>query len=753
MSSEQLSEADSQFRNGNFDTAVALYARLLSELELIGDNADLSSLVLKVAECHYAAGNFDLAKQSYEKLLALQDSKMDFSSKDRIFTLVKAAKNYEKCDDQIDAQLRYEQAYELAKTALSAKHFLRRTVIECYAQWLRVQKTDPLLLSILESELGVIQQHQAAQNDNTVQSEKTKKKSGRNEHRPGQQDFADIKSKLGNKKKVSADDETPAPKLPKQKLQKSVGQQVTERKFLSFSNAPKIAKIDRSRLKDALVEGLKPKSGEKANRDADIIELVPTENSKEQKEQQEQFNLELLAEAASLLNSLEQAKSEPVTSPSRNSNSAREIQKAEKLSKQVSDESDIERLLEESARLIYSLENSSIEEHEPSELPAHAVDDAEEKSGLGLKGAPSVAMRQSSRSFFGQEEDNEGEQVEEVEEASVADSIEKALPTSDAIKHWLKIAVPIAALLTTVWFALVTISNSKPEQLTNAPKFVHTLMGKEFDTANGAVTIAFTADGLELRGHDLRRKPNVYFWQGTVNDDWRLLQGTFNKSVWLSPSPEGLKSSTGQIFYRPDAPEKKVIEVMNSIKNSALVFYQASGRYPNPDGIQPSKFINPVSGKYEDVNICSMNVGKDRPIDADTRLDSDLERGQFFNNEPPAKPGSVSVFCVVNSVPIQNAGDTDQSSTQNLYIHGFDNNGEMIKSGDERKVLLVTLKPTGPKNYDTQPTVRAYEQCDICLSNSQVPSVAAAAFKYILAALLISGIVGFIAWARKSGPR
>ncbi len=742
MSSEQLSEADSQFRNGNFDTAVALYARLLSEIELLGDNADLGSVVLKVAECHYAAGNFDLAKQSYEKLLALQDSKMDFSSKDRIFTLVKAAKNYEKCDDQIDAQLRYEQAYELAKTALSAKHFLRRTVIECYAQWLRLQKTDPLLLSILESELGVIQQHQAAQTEEVVQSEKAQKRSGRNERRQGQQDFADIKSKLGNKKKVSTDDQTPSPKLPQKKLQKSVGQLVTERKFLSFSNAPKIAKTDRSRLKDALVEGLKPKPDLQSELGSSPL----------QPEQQDQSNLELLAEAASLLNSLEQAKSEPVTSPSRNSNSAREILKAEKLKRQVSDESDIERLLEESARLIYSLENLSIEEHEPVELPTAAVDDAEEKSGLALKGAPSVAMRQSSRSFFGQEEDSEGEQVEEVEEESVADTIEKALPTSDAIKHWLKIAVPIAALLTTVWFTLLTISNSKPEQLTNAPKFVHALMGKDFDTANGAVTIAFTPDGLELRGHNLRRKPNVYFWQGTVNDDWRLLQGTFNKCVWLSPSPEGIKSSIGQIFYRADAPEKKVIDVMNSIKNSALVFYQASGRYPNPDGIQPSKFINPVSGKYEDVNICSMNVGKDRPIDADTRLDSDLERGQFFNNEPPAKPGSVSVFCVVNSVPIQNVGDTDQSSTQNLYIHGFDKNGEMIKSGDERKVLLVTLKPTGPKNYDTQPTVRAYEQCDICLSNSEVPSIAAVAFKYILVALLISGIVGFIAWARKSGP-
>ncbi|CAN5437441.1 hypothetical protein BH10CYA1_BH10CYA1_37490 [soil metagenome] len=805
---EQLSEADGQFREGHFESADELYTKLLADIENLEDfeNADIGSLVLKIAESRYAAGAYEKAKLAYEQLLTLQEKKHDTSSKDRIFTCVKAARNYEKCDEQTNAQSRYEQAYELAKTVLPVKHFLRRTVFECYAQWLRTQKSNPLVLSILESELGT-RPAPLAEEPDTEPVEQEKKSSEKREPRKGADDFANLKSKLGRKRQpdkqpdkrpVDSDSsnlgtEQKASKLPQSIIDKSMDRQVAARKFLNISLGPQKEKVNKSRLKSALIEDFVGSTESSERSDATPIpENVQHEailaNAVETADAANvadvaggQVGQDLLAEAEELLKNLEIAEQNksvsllvspestidsstratlrgaPSTGLEESSADSAEfdLYQTYGTSSTVAIDLEMERLLAESARLLFNIE--SLSGPGESQSDPEQSDDGEKRtnSGLLLRGSSGVAMRHSERSYFGQEEEKKPKGAK----FSLADIIEKYVPSTGALRTVILVAVPLVLIVSGVCFAVLSNSNSKPEQLADAPKYMKPFLGQNFGTADGAISLNFKPNQLEIQGRKLKRQPKVFFWQGTTNDELRLLQGTLKNCVWLAPSKEGLKTSDGQIFYSANAPEIKVREIMNTIKTNALGYFSASGTYPNPEAVQPDRYLNPVSGRYDPVNACTMIVGKERPQDAETRLDLDLENGQMFNNEPAAKPGAVGVFCVQlgdpNHLPgmPSASGLSEPVTTQSMYIHGFDRNGELLRTGAEQKILLIELKPHGLKNLSSGDDAAKYQTSDICFTQGEPPSQPAIALKYGLIGLLILSIVGFFIWLQQVTPK
>lgn len=793
----QLSEADGQFREGHFESADELYSKLLTDLEKLDDfeNTDIGSLVLKIAESRYAAGAYEKAKLAYEQLLTLQEKKNNTESKDRIFTLVKAARNYEKLEEPTSAQSRYEQAYELAKRVLPVKHFLRRTVFECYAQWLRVQKSNPLVLSILESELGTAPPPPVARESESAPVEPEKKSAEKRESRKNEDDFASLKSKLGQKRQADKQPE-PTPgsdatgaasdgakeskvlKLPKSKSDKSVEKQVAARKFLSISLGQKEEKVNKYRLKSALTDDLTDAERRQLSDRNAHSNTVQEEAIDTNVIEIDNVDQDLLAEAEALLKNLENAQQNtpsppmspgatadssagmalrgaPETGDSSDDQSAFDLYQKYGTSSADAIDKEMERLLAESARLLFNIE--SLNGPGDDEAESEDADETKERanSGLALKGSSGVAMRHSDRSYFGQEEEREAKAAK----FSLMDFIEKYVPSTGILRKVLQVIVPLGVVIAGVWFAVVSNSNSKPEKLANAPKFMTPFLRKNFGTADGAITLIFKPNELELRGKKLKRQPKVYFWQGTTNDELRLLQGTLNNCVWLRPSQEGLTTSDGQIFYSENAPETKVCEVMSTIKNNAMGFFTATGTYPNPEGIQPDRYVNPVTNRYFPVNTCSMIVGKERPQDAETRLDLDLENGQMFNNEPPAKPGAVSVFCVQmgdpNHVPgmPSASGVPEVLTTKSMYIHGFDRKGELLRTGADQKILLIELKPSGPKNTITGDETVKFQNSDICFSDGELPSQPAIAFKYGLIALLILSIVGFFIWLQQAGPK
>ncbi|HEY9677328.1 MAG TPA: tetratricopeptide repeat protein [Drouetiella sp.] len=823
---DRLSSADTQFRDGNFLAAVSLYTGILSDISKHTDveRGDVASVVLKVAECSYAAGDFESARLAYEKLLKLQDDSAQTSNKDRVFTLVKAAKNYEKLDDKANAQKRYEQAYELAKSALPAKHFLRRTVFECYAQWLRAEKADALTLSILESELGLESSAKsggdtahaasaestvgdsaaavagaettAATTETVAKESESKKKDSRDERKTAE-DYNDLRAKLGGRKTKPTDAKSsdsqpksepadlhefaPDPLDPlepldwkkkgadvfeKNKAEKSIERQIAARKFLNFSTNNN-AKADRSKLKTALtddnaiVSDREAVIGDAKTSDPNLAQvtkkLVDDFDFQEAKKELalEQANQDLLEEAENLLRNLELAQQQKASAPAAKSEPSitDKISDSEFLSPSnapkkfvpkvdLQHELEIERLLAESARMIYSLEN--VDPDAVADETDESLFDPDVK--LGLKGSRDVAMRGSGRSFFGQEEEKEAP----VEVETVSDKIDKLIPRSEKFNKAFKIGVPLVAVAAVLALASIGNTNMKPDTMANAPAYVQPLMDKDFSTADDAVAIAFKPGLVEIRANNAKRKPNVYFWNGTTNDELRLLQGAYRKCVWLRPTKDGLASSDGKVLYRADAPELRLIEVMDSIKTAAMGYFSATGHYPNPEQVQPRQFVNPVSQRYEEVNISNMVVTKDRPAEASERMDIDLENGQHFNNEAAAKPGSISVFCVQVGDPLQTAGTEANTYTESMYIHAYDAKGELLKSGANNKVMLTELKPTGPKSTISRSEVGAFKDCDICITDGEEPSAVGVSFKYIVFTLMVAGLLGFLFWSQKA---
>ncbi|HEY9731384.1 MAG TPA: tetratricopeptide repeat protein [Drouetiella sp.] len=795
---EQLSEADRQFREGHFELADELYTKLLAELEVSSeaDDASISSTVLKIAESRYAAGAYEKAKESYEQLLALQDKRHDTTSKDRIFTFVKAARNYEKCEDQANAQTKYDQAYELAKTVLPVKHFLRRTVFECYAQWLRTQKSNPLVLSILESELGTAPTPAAKESDAPVEPEN--KSGAKREQRKSEDDFASLKSKLGQKKKDRDEDKQTAEAetasqtdagsqteactdsveknsslLSNSKVDKSVDRQVAARKFLNISIGAKHAKTDKSRLKNALGnESTAPSTSDKLPQQAVAETSTGTPADADEfvvDEQAELLTQDLLAEAEEILKSLELAQqdksaSSPLMSPGATADTGLHDLKGAPASAQldsstlsdfelyqlsgsssvIDPEIEMERLLAESARLLFNIEslNGPVEQAE-----ARAASEGG-NSGLALKGTSSVAMRLSDRSYFGQEEEKE----KQPDELSLADIIEKFLPSTGVLRKVLQIAIPVVVIVSVTWFAVIASSNSKAEKLSTAPIFMAPLLTRTFSTADGSAMLAFKPDGIEIRASNYKAQPKFFFWRGTTNDELRLLQGVLKNCIWMKPSGEGITTAEGKIFYSPDAPETKVRAVMNTLKTNAMAYYSSAGSYPPPEAVQPDRYTNPVTQRIEPVNVCNMVVSKDRPKEADTRLDLDLENGQLFNNEPAAKPGSVSVFCEQLGDPNHQPGAPEVVTTQSMYIHGFDRNGALLRTGATKQVLLIELKPGGPKTPAVADDSAQYLNRDICFYQGEPPSPIGIGFKYLAVAILIAGLVGLFIYLQKRGP-
>jgi tetratricopeptide (TPR) repeat protein len=794
MINAELSTAESQFRNGNFETAVTLYSRILSEIEKLDNSSEacLAPLVLKLGECHYGAGNFEPARQAYEKLLSIQERNENITSKERVFTLVKAAKNYEKCADKASAQARYEEAYAIAKLALPVKHFLRQTVVEAYAQWLRMQKSNPLVLSILESELQDLQplwvkEEAAAATAAPVETKQVREK---REPKKSSQDFSDLKFKLGSKRQSEkvidskGVSESKGSRLPHSDLDKSISRQVAARKFLRMSTAPNEAKVDRLRLKNSLdkntphnrnLRQVDQSENAVAQPVHEIVRTLNSEQLYDHARDNDEFILDQLRvpDVESIPDDQYILDDQHISADIRgdqhiSGDQYNQYNPDNRDNEYIPEHKhfpcvihfDNEQLLAESAALMARLgiNNSAFENFTVEEVVVLDETNAvgAQPSGLTLKSTHDVAMRGSDRSYFGREE----EKIKGPKSESPVDLLDRVLSNFINLQQVLKFGVPTAVLLGCVCFVVHTILNSKPEYFVDAPKFVRPLINQVFATADGALSIAVKPASLEITGKKLRRKPNVYFWRGTTNDEFRLMQGTFKNSIWLSPSPDGLVSDKGQVFYSPNAPEKKVLEIMASIKNYALNYCAAAGHYPNPEGVQPKTYINPVSQKYQDLNVYSMIVGKQRPADADKRLSLDLERGQLFNNETSGKPGTVSVFCVrVGDTTTQSiipdltqSGMPDQTYTESLYIHGFDRNGALIKVGVKQKPVLIELSPTGAKTSETGLEELPYQNCDICLSQTGVPNAAEIWLKYFAFALAVMGVIGFLIWTRQAGP-
>ncbi|HEY9772897.1 MAG TPA: hypothetical protein V6C81_03705 [Planktothrix sp.] len=710
MVNDLVIQADEEFKQGNFTESSRLYAEALEGSEP-SDN-DLAHVLQKLGDSDYAQNNYKQAQQSYERLVELHDSG-NFDSKDRVNVLLKLAKCNEKIEDNEGAKGRFNQAYDLAKSTLSEKHYLRRTVLDSFAEYLRNAGDDFDLLHSIEDELGI--EHTPAVKEEKPIDEVTPESVAvpALKAAPTEREFFVLKTKLDKFKRSSlpaADDE----KKKKIEAQKqTLDQQVAERKFLrkgSDGDDAGSKNKSRAKLRGALSDpqrSTKPPEGEAAR-------VEPATPAKDFTKSGEYAYLD------------------------EDKYSAGTPRTAEK--------SDSQRAFEAALNPGFGSEQPSLAKYAGMMPRRHFSDRLEEvsrtKKGVDLV-VPSqgTAMAEQSRSFF--------QHAEAVKKADPAAEVSRdfdqlrteelaVIPQRNIFKTGLKIGGPAIALVLLAFASVYLVVNSgRPAATTTVPYYLSPLVGHKFVTGDSALTIDVDKNSVTVLNDGKSKTCKLRLWNGSWLDEISLMTGGYKNCRWLYIVPSGLRDDEGMAFYSESAPERKVIAFMDTVATEASEFYGVKGDYPNySTDIDVNSYSNPFTNKAEGV-IIFQNVSEKIDAFKDTSFDAALKNGGTFNNETALGPGAVHALSVMGHPLTGGDTGTYNWAVHCFYIHGCDGEGKLLPSSVPGSVFLLTLK--NGRKIEPMPNPE-YASKDFCLTQSTPPDTNMIMYKWIgcLIVLLIA---------------
>jgi hypothetical protein len=230
-------------------------------------------------------------------------------------------------------------------------------------------------------------------------------------------------------------------------------------------------------------------------------------------------------------------------------------------------------------------------------------------------------------------------------------------------------------------------------------------------------------------------------WRGSFYDEMRLLSGGYSNCVWLTPAEKGLQDQRGRRFFSESAPELVTLSAMNKIAGQAQRFFCATGHYPSPNDLRTDQYRNAFSSRIESVSVSSMFMGES----ALGRLDSSLQYGQLFDHEVAPEPGRIAAFCI-NGI----GHDTPQSEPecQSLYLHAFDQSGQLMKTADADKSFVIALRHGRTVPTDSAASVKEYSSATFCLAEKR-PEAASVFSKYGVAVLVLGVFVFITLWSKK----
>jgi len=151
MVTEAETDADLEFRAGNFDEACQKYGKLLM---MLNSNAksERIELLKKLGASQQRASQYKESLLTYEALLELQDQNGSHDA-EKIVTYLKLAKAHDHCDQQGEAEVEFKIAHKLATSLLPPQHAIRKSVIGNYATWLIKTGGDKNVLQHLKREM------------------------------------------------------------------------------------------------------------------------------------------------------------------------------------------------------------------------------------------------------------------------------------------------------------------------------------------------------------------------------------------------------------------------------------------------------------------------------------------------------------------------------------------------------------------------------------------------------------------------
>lgn len=151
MVSEVETDADLEFKAGNFDEACQMYGKLLSQLDASA-SAQRIEILKKLGASQQRATLYKESLATYETLLKLQDESGSRDA-DKIVSYLKLAKAHDQCEQQAQAEVEFKIAHKLATSLLPLHHVIRKSVIGNYAAWLIKTNGDKSTLLSLKQEM------------------------------------------------------------------------------------------------------------------------------------------------------------------------------------------------------------------------------------------------------------------------------------------------------------------------------------------------------------------------------------------------------------------------------------------------------------------------------------------------------------------------------------------------------------------------------------------------------------------------
>ncbi|MBS1954289.1 MAG: tetratricopeptide repeat protein [Cyanobacteria bacterium SZAS-4] len=753
MVSETLSQADTEFQQGNFDVAATLYAEAVAEFDQEnGEPKNLAVLIQKLADSEYAQNKFDAARENYVRLVALQEGD-GFAAKDKVSAYLKLAKSADKCQAYDDAAKNFHTAYESLST-LSATHFLRRSVIDAYAEYLRDRGDNSELLEKLEDELGI----KKTAPDTGLEIEEVSPDSIATPIAPkrtGGEEFVVLKSRLGKfsrKKETEPGSDDKAPTVLEKKADKTVDQEVAERKFLRKGDQKdKSSKRtgQRSSLRTAMSKERGKQDGEGITNQPDIPDSAasPAAQSGSNKgaaKRTGEFDASPPKDLPSVIEfSPTGDRDRPLEmDPSSLPEDMYPSAAASQLDADLPKQQDYYYQDRDLAKFVGRRPKRTLR------ATGHPGDSQIAAPSLAVE---AVSMPDATRSFLQQADAvKKSSDVEEVAPDVVPlraeGRVETIVPTSQKALSTIKLVSPILGLLLMLGAGVYLVKGLAPPKATGAlPAFVIDLVGRKFVTADGALSLTIDRSKILLNGA-VNRDASLKIWNGDWRDELSLLQGNFNHARWLTVKPGVLQDQDGATFYALDAPERKTIFYCKAVAEAAQKYFLDNKKFPaqSSDLGDVASYLNPYNGKASALVVSSTVDNKRADSKPDSPLDVSLQSGEPFKGEAASAPGDVHAQSVSGQPIFSEVENTYTWQTQCFYVHAFDRNNKLIGGDSAKQIFLLTDKNGNIYSPNTQSLSKNFANSDICLSETEKPKSDAITFKYLATLVGIFVLIGFV---------
>ncbi len=773
-----ISKADSEFKQGNFESASELYVEALAAREGDASADELAELLQKLADADYAANKYEQARASFERLVTLHNGG-SFADKDRVMALLKLAKCSDKCANADQAEAEFQAAYQLAQSKLTAKHYLNRTVCESYAEWLRNSGRNAERLAELETFLGVEKKPIEAKSFDEVTPDTVKVSSAIS--RPaGESEHFVLKKRLTKAKKpqsapgsdqgdAGADPSGSADKAGKvleKKGERTIDQQVAERKFLrkkETGDAPESRTSMRAKLRSALSD--ETRSGE--HRPIEIPQDEVAAASEQFGVGDQQYGQsgqpaasvdpyirqgdvaaadQYLGQGQFAGNSIDQSISREIDAGAQKQESTlagRWGQAAEKQKLYAPPPIVSAEIYEEVKGMDPSVAKLM------AKMPRRHMSDEMETARRKKKGVdlvvPSQAakMAETSRQFLQHAEavkkaaDPDSEPAADLEQLRSEEPVTPVLPVGARVASLMKFVSPAAGIILLLGASYLLYTQISSQKVANVPAYAVPLIDQRFSTADDSVSVIPSNNAATVRSAGSKHVARIHFWRDDMGDEMSAVMGGFKGWKFLQVVPEGLQDQAGNILYAADAPERKTIGFMKQVADDAQLYYSTNADYPSyTTNLQTKSYANPYTNASED---CVIFSGVNQHLDGthDNEVDAQLRDGVLYNSETTIHPGAVHAISLIGQPTLTADGGAYNWNIHCFFIRGCDRHGKFLGGGKPGQVFLVTMK-NGMPPQTTADAGSEYTDCDIVVSQSGAPDPTLILIKYLGGLLFVS---------------